>query len=325
MVIYTGKNTKILQRYSSYVSRSTFLDPKNSKVSRLANKICLTVIFISFAEAILSYIIMISDTIGIEFTKELYSAFDRYPILKSVDVIIVYLSVIPYLSLVVLEFASFMYGIQIERRFLKGSKAQLQSFNSYRRSNRSTSNNSEQGKKVELESSPSRFNRGATSPDESTPARARRIRNLSITPQMASFAPPKNIFNEKGVKVIDYRVLGDLGNVEHIVFDKTDTLTLGSIEIKEICTVKKVYKIEESSIASTLAEVVKNPEKFRKSMPEENQQDLDDAETYSEKSQEFKQELAGNYLPKIFDELSNDELFSDGVHFGKHHNGNVHM
>lgn len=41
--------------------------------------------------------------------------------------------------------------------------------------------------------------------------------------------------------------------------------------------------------------------------------DLSKIEKYSEKSQEFKTELEGEFLPEIFDELTNKNDFTEGI------------
>lgn len=48
--------------------------------------------------------------------------------------------------------------------------------------------------------------------------------------------------NQK-IKVIEFGVLSNLGNISHTIFDKTDTLTTNQIEILMLATVGRVYSI----------------------------------------------------------------------------------
>jgi magnesium-transporting ATPase (P-type) len=110
------------------------------------------------------------------------------------------------------------------------------------------------------------------------------------------------IFNSKKLKVIDFNVLPDLGDVSHVTFDKTDTLTKSVIEIKMISTTFRCYNIQTKEIVTTLAEIHKNPEKYRKREDFTDKMTSEQIERYSEKSQEYEDELDGNFLPEVFDE-----------------------
>ena len=92
--------------------------------------------------------------------------------------------------------------------------------------------------------------------------------------------------DKKKVKVINFGSLSNLGNIGHIVFDKTDTLTKASVEILRIATVKRNYEIDSETVRADFKDVQKEPEKYRKREVEEEELDLVAVEKYSEKSQE---------------------------------------
>lgn len=110
------------------------------------------------------------------------------------------------------------------------------------------------------------------------------------------------IFNQKKLKVIDYNILSDLGDICHVTFDKTDTLTKSIIEIKMISTTFRCYSIDTKSVTSTMVEIYKNPEKYRKREDFEDKMNAEEVERYSEKSQEYEPELDGHFISEVFDE-----------------------
>ncbi len=112
------------------------------------------------------------------------------------------------------------------------------------------------------------------------------------------------VFNKKQLKVIDYNVLSDLGDIGHVTFDKTDTLTINKIEIKMISTKYRIYNLNTDTVVSTLAEISKDPEKYRKRDDLTEKMNAAEIECYSEKSQEFEEELDGNFISEVFDEDS---------------------
>lgn len=95
---------------------------------------------------------------------------------------------------------------------------------------------------------------------------------------------PSETVHEQQVKIIDTKVLSDLGAVGHVLFDKTDTLTKGSADLKCLSSSLRNYMVEIPKLAENLQEVVSDPEKYA---PVEDQQELLDGsviERYSEKS-----------------------------------------
>lgn len=123
------------------------------------------------------------------------------------------------------------------------------------------------------------------SPELNTPRIERRLNSLQTSrTQLGSKSGKKN--EVKKVKITDFRVLNNLGDIEHVVFDKTDTLTKTTIEIRSIASIAKNYTINTHNIHNLYKEVKKNPEKYNTRDEEEDQLKLDAVSNYSEKSQE---------------------------------------
>lgn len=117
--------------------------------------------------------------------------------------------------------------------------------------------------------------------------------------------------NEKSVRVINPNILSDLGNIDHVFFDKTDTLTLSTVDIIRVSTLSKLFKINMRMISRSYNLVKKNPSKYQRVEDLEEVMRQKEDENYSEKSQEFYKEVKGEYDPEIFDEemFQNDEVF----------------
>lgn len=88
------------------------------------------------------------------------------------------------------------------------------------------------------------------------------------------------------IKVVNYEALPSLGGITHVVFDKTDTLTMSTMHLCQITTIEKIYKIESETKLRELMELFdEQPQEF------EFAEDLEENKAkensyYSEKSQE---------------------------------------
>ena len=107
---------------------------------------------------------------------------------------------------------------------------------------------------------------------------------------------------DQKIKVIEYSVLSNLGNVSQAIFDKTDTLTTNKIEILMLATIGRVYSINTDKAEKILLEIEKNPEKFRKREELNDKLNATEAQKYSEKSQEYDAELDGDFISEVFEE-----------------------
>lgn len=89
------------------------------------------------------------------------------------------------------------------------------------------------------------------------------------------------------IRVINYEALPSLGSITHVVFDKTDTLTMSTMHVCQVSTAEKIYKVESEIRLYELMDLyLENPQEF------EFEEDLEENKAkensfYSEKSQEY--------------------------------------
>lgn len=143
----------------------------------------------------------------------------------------------------------------------------------------------------------------------------------------------KNVFEiQEGSwsRVLNPSLITNLGNIDHVVFDKTDTLTMSRKQIVFFSTLKRTYNLlhdDDSHLQEDLADQRKKSqvpfsqkvEEFQKNPvfkgeernngyyedPEQAQDDYD--EFYDEKSQEYHKELEVEFDSKLFQEDSQFE------------------
>ena len=108
--------------------------------------------------------------------------------------------------------------------------------------------------------------------------------------------------SQKKVRVIDYSVLSELGKVNHVIFDKTDTLVKKTAKVTALSTSHKLYMINTDNIEDMYADVKKNPAMYQKIDDLEDVMRKKEDVNYSEKSQEFYNEVKGEYDSEIFEE-----------------------
>jgi len=98
------------------------------------------------------------------------------------------------------------------------------------------------------------------------------------------------------VKVINYEALPDLGSINHVVFDKTDTLTMSTMHVCQLATYSSIYKVEGEVKLRELMELYQtSPQEFEFEEDEEEKKAKENS-FYSEKSQEYEKEIAGDYF-----------------------------
>ena len=107
---------------------------------------------------------------------------------------------------------------------------------------------------------------------------------------------------------MNYTVLPDLGNLNQVFFDKTDTLTQGTMRVGEIATYQKCYQIPSRNIENMLVECMGNPDTFGY---EDEADKRVESEDYSEKSQEYEQEIEGQFIREVNEEDSSSQLLFD--------------
>ena len=117
---------------------------------------------------------------------------------------------------------------------------------------------------------------------------------------------------ESWVKVTNYGQVADLGSIDHVVFDKTNTLTDNKIDIVYFSSWKLTYQIEFDKMRFMMEDFKKNPEIHRHEEDHmERNQALQEDGFYSEKSQEYEKELEGEFDSKLFlEDGSLDEVLN---------------
>jgi len=86
------------------------------------------------------------------------------------------------------------------------------------------------------------------------------------------------------IKIINISVLPDIGSLDHIVFDKTDTLTTSKLEVMKLSTTARCYAIDCTRIAEKLIEIKAPGNNLL--LNDSQDEIINEKEEYSEKSQE---------------------------------------
>ena len=105
--------------------------------------------------------------------------------------------------------------------------------------------------------------------------------------------------SESYVHLSNFTSLSVLGRVDHVMLDKTETLTEANLELVYVSTWKHTYSINYETMSLVYEEFKKNPEAHKCEDSEEESPEFED-DFYSEKSQEFETELLGQYDEKLF-------------------------
>ena len=112
--------------------------------------------------------------------------------------------------------------------------------------------------------------------------------------------------NDHHVKVINYEALPDLGCINHVVFDKTDTLTKETVQVCQLATWEKIYEIEgESNLKDLMVSFTKHPQEFEFEEDEEEKKAKENS-FYSEKSQEYLKEIRGEFHLQVHSDADTD-------------------
>lgn len=129
--------------------------------------------------------------------------------------------------------------------------------------------------------------------------------------------------DENRIQIIQPSVLTDLGDVKHAIFDKTDTLTLSTIEIVQIASSTKLYNLNVKTLFQIYREVRRDPTKYQRMEDLEEVMKQKEDDNYSEKSQEFHKEVRGEYDAQVFDEdfhYDTNDIDAFEIFSGKHSN-----
>ena len=162
------------------------------------------------------------------------------------------------------------------------------------------------------------FNDSQNSPRIKEPKSPNQKILSSTTIKSTESSKPLHLFGsiQKKVRVIDYSVLAELGKVDHVIFDKTDTLVKKTARVTALSTSHKLYMINTDNIEAMYADVKKNPAMYQKIDDLEDAMRKKEDENYSEKSQEFYNEVKGEYDSEIFEEDTDFNLILKDIEEG---------
>lgn len=118
----------------------------------------------------------------------------------------------------------------------------------------------------------------------------------------------KTNFTNDPIRIFNPTSMFDLGMITQVIFGKTGTLTTGDIQIGGLTTTLKMYAIDLDSMEASFKAIQKNPDQYI-ALEEDS---FDQSDAYSEKSQEYRKEIEGDYISEIFEEDSGlSDLFED--------------
>jgi magnesium-transporting ATPase (P-type) len=323
IILYTGKNTKIMQMNKpeeSFLKRLS-KEAKISGVGSLLNNFVLILSLVSVAMAVIAIMLnlMASFTaperlgVLVFYSKNAQWVGQAREILFTIHK---HLVLIPHPAYITYEFVCFFAALSIERknlwnwivrRFKSNSTVQKNSYTG-RRGMRKRSTKQfrkaarRRGGKENTISDQKEDSLSGTS--SSVPIPGQRFRSLTENDQAKNFIQ-KTMEATSNVKIANFEVLPDLGAITHVVFDKTDTLTQPSMRVCQIISSDRIYDIiDDDNFTALISDFFKNPDEF---VPDDlaNQKNRE-SEDYSEKSQEYLKEILGEYVPDIQDESDVD-------------------
>lgn len=346
IVLFTGQETKIAQMNLLQWSRLERLrkETKVSRVSLLMNWIVL--LFMGTGMLVSLFLVVHmqfkdQQLVFAQLVEEFYVG-SRYH--KAAKVLLVLhgpLMFVPHLIVLVYEITCFVYGIKIQQGREKMDQAKInaastaiekasefQGRRSYKK--RSTRNPKDSDATESKKSEPSLVHeqqspefslvkkklRGSSRDPHSTDARdkkpgsGRPASGTSKSSLKLSRAGEKAEEPREEVRVINYETLPDLGGISHVVFDKTDTLTMSNMHVCQLATREKIYKVEgEARIRELMGLFDRNPQEFEFEEDEEEKRAKENT-VYSEKSQEYQSEICGEFQKEVQGELSDDSIGS---------------
>jgi magnesium-transporting ATPase (P-type) len=344
MVLYNGKNTKILQK--NLHNRSSVSNNKKTKAYQFIDHLSIIFLLLSLAAWTVNLFLLF----GLE---EEYLSFQRLvdPNYSwagmAMNELCIHLDIIPSALYIFFDAYSFLVAFHLEkrdyvlierlraifkccsrplrRRKEKTPTSKLKSFKGDsgtvlmikgKQAKKAESSpslthfSSSRNRMVQVDVSKSIVSPTRTNARESTIIKGgKSLQNLgTITAESLFDAREDCLIDPNEIKVMNYAVMSDLSCIDHVVFDKTDTLTSSVFHIVKICTFSRCYKVDVAKVEETIFEYKEKPELFN--FQDSDEEEKKENENYSEKSQEYDEEINGNYLPDIIDEDDNlSELF----------------
>jgi magnesium-transporting ATPase (P-type) len=327
IILYTGKNTKVMQMNKSEESflRTLSKEAKLSKVGSLLNDFVLILTLVALVVSAISVMLKGMFSHSTEQPTQavlLFYSNNVSWIAKARDVLFTihkHLILIPHPAYITYEFVCFFSALSIEKKNLwnliarrcKSRSAVKKNSFSGRRGNKKKSTKQvrkygrrKMGQEREGTVSEQKVESVAGSSNPVLPTDPR-FRSLTENTAARDLLQKTTEEETANVKVVNFEVLPDLGAISHVVFDKTDTLTRPSMRVCQVVSADKIYDIvDDDNFTALIADYFKNPEEF---VPEDYENEKNrESEQYSEKSQEYLKEIMGEYVPDIQDESDVD-------------------
>jgi magnesium-transporting ATPase (P-type) len=362
MVLYNGDNTKVLQKnYNSSLgtAKPSF---KKSKIMCTIDRLAWLFFSLAVLSGSILYIILLTESGTVEIVNFIESAFYQGATVRKFFVIIcVLLNLVPITLPIVHDVYCLIMSLDVKYRKVDFSTSESKSgqvnaaaheekiakLRLPRRDGRRRksgpmgksighsflSNGSDKERQKERRLAQSRLDDRVSGMFISP--RATRIRRDTKRPSEGDMAAVMNlkdkqdqdtlkVFEKTFVNITNYAVLSDLGNIDQVVIDKTDTLTSGMMRVSELSTLIRCYQVPSRDIESLMEECTSNPETF--SYEDQLVNNLESAD-YSEKSQEYATELEGEYHREVISEdasislLVDHNIFPNYVNMGQKHDG----
>lgn len=311
-VIYNGKNTKIMKR--NFRKKSSNF--KISEIETLCNKFTLFCFFLQVIQATLSFIYLYSNS---GYATDLKKIVSLNPFNTALRFYLRYFLNFGSLIYMLLDLITLAYSFQLER-LKPEDQGELDFFNRNKNRKQSQGNLTEADYNLKEKLDHSRSQASPLKQPKSDLDLNQNIKNSKITENKNKLqiedsenplpkeneevkleAPTASVKNDsifmnseknfkknsqrtKMVQVANFRALPSLGEIDHVVFDKTDTLTENKTEILSLITTEKFYIINRENLDQDMAEIKANPMKLinlQNLLNEDNEK-----ENYSEKSQE---------------------------------------
>jgi magnesium-transporting ATPase (P-type) len=360
MVLYTGDNTKILQR--NYVSQLKVDKPmfKKPKTLRYVNSMVLFFMVTSIAVSFILFIILLTEGDKLTKIEMIEKNIIGYSKLKKLLAILSsMLNLVPTCLIVVQDLFILLSALRLNYKMIdkkllfKEPEYQLITEQEQKitqlRQPRVGGRRAKSGSTVKSMGSgvmktpppespklkdrkPTKGSSDYTSPNRFESPRQSNIRRNTGKPAADSkdkgsteiLGGKKDLNSDpilppNFVSVSNYAVLPDLGNIDHVMFDKTDTLTSGKMKVAEISTYLQCYLVPSRDIEAMISECDVNPEAYSY---EDEMGKVIESGDYSEKSQEYAAELEGEFNKEVVQEgsdvsLLDLKLFPDYTKLGR--------
>jgi len=360
MVLYTGDNTKILQR--NYVSQLKVDKPmfKKPKTLRYVNSMVLFFMVTSIAVSFILFIILLTEGDKLTKIEMIEKNIIGYSKLKKLLAILSsMLNLVPTCLIVVQDLFILLSALRLNYKMIdkkllfKEPEYQLITEQEQKitqlRQPRVGGRRAKSGSTVKSMGSgvmktpppespklkdrkPTKGSSDYTSPNRFESPRQSNIRRNTGKPAADSkdkgsteiLGGKKDLNSDpilppNFVSVSNYAVLPDLGNIDHVMFDKTDTLTSGKMKVAEISTYLQCYLVPSRDIEAMISECDVNPEAYSY---EDEMAKVIESGDYSEKSQEYAAELEGEFNKEVVQEgsdvsLLDLKLFPDYTKLGR--------